>query len=125
VVGARARRPALRAQVYDTLIARGVAPHISQYNTLMEQYALRFQLGNVVSLLTNMVAGGVQPNANTFRCVSGALCAACACLGCRGAPAAVLTAAARLHIHHTTTGSCCWRASARTRRSSRLSSTRS
>lgn len=55
-------------QVYDTLIARGVPPHISQYNSLMEQYALRFQLGNVVSVLTNMIAGGVQPNANTFRC---------------------------------------------------------
>lgn len=54
-------------QVYDTLIARGVPPHISQYNSLMEQYALRFQLGNVVSVLTNMIAGGVQPNANTFR----------------------------------------------------------
>lgn len=61
----------LRVQVYDTLIARGVPPHISQYNTLMEQYALRFQLGNVVSVLTNMVAGGLQPNANTFRCVPG------------------------------------------------------
>jgi hypothetical protein len=55
------------AQVYDALIARGVPPHISQYNALMEQYALRFQLGNVVSLVTTMVAGGVQPNANTFR----------------------------------------------------------
>lgn len=58
-------------QVYDTLIARGVSPHISQYNSLMEQYALRFQLGNVVSVLTSMVAGGVQPNANTFRCEQG------------------------------------------------------
>jgi hypothetical protein len=57
----------LLLQVYDTLIARGVPPHISQYNSLMEQYALRFQLGNVVSVLTNMIAGGVQPNANTFR----------------------------------------------------------
>jgi hypothetical protein len=27
-------------QVYDTLTARGVPPHISQYNALMEQYAL-------------------------------------------------------------------------------------
>jgi hypothetical protein len=50
------------------LIARGVPPHISQYNALMEQYALRFQLGNVVSVLTSMIGGGVQPNANTFRC---------------------------------------------------------
>lgn len=58
----------LLLQVYDTLIARGVPPHISQYNSLMEEYALRFQLGNVVSVVTNMVAGGVQPNANTFRC---------------------------------------------------------
>jgi hypothetical protein len=55
-------------QVYDTLIARGVPPHISQYNALMEQYALRYQLGNVVSLLTTMVGGGIAPNANTFRC---------------------------------------------------------
>uniref|UniRef100_A0A383VR28 PROP1-like PPR domain-containing protein n=1 Tax=Tetradesmus obliquus TaxID=3088 RepID=A0A383VR28_TETOB len=53
--------------VYDTLIARGVPPHISQYNALMEQYALRYQLGNVVSLLTAMVGGGIAPNANTFR----------------------------------------------------------
>jgi hypothetical protein len=56
-------------QVYDTLIARGVPPHISQYNALMEQYALRYQLGNVVSLLTTMVGGGIAPNANTFRWV--------------------------------------------------------
>eukprot|EP00878_Enallax_costatus_P031002 GHUV01033828.1.p1 GENE.GHUV01033828.1~~GHUV01033828.1.p1 ORF type:complete len:253 (+),score=59.18 GHUV01033828.1:270-1028(+) len=54
-------------KVYDTLIARGVPPHISQYNALLEQYALRYQLGNVVSLLTNMVGGGIAPNANTFR----------------------------------------------------------
>jgi hypothetical protein len=53
--------------VYDTLIAIGVPPHISQFNALMEQYALRFELGSVVSLLTTMVNGGVQPNANTFR----------------------------------------------------------
>lgn len=56
-------------KVYDTLIGRGVPPHISQYNALLEQYALRYQLGNVVSLLTNMVAGGTTPNANTFRWV--------------------------------------------------------
>jgi pentatricopeptide repeat protein len=54
-------------KVYDTLIVRGVPPHISQYNALMEQYALKYQLGNVVSLLTNMVAGGIAPNSNTFR----------------------------------------------------------
>lgn len=54
-------------KVYDTLVARSVPPHIKQYNALMEQYALRYQLGNVVSLLTNMIVGGVAPNANTFR----------------------------------------------------------
>lgn len=53
--------------MYGTLIAIGVPPHISQFNALMEQYALRFELGSVVSLLTTMVNGGVQPNANTFR----------------------------------------------------------
>lgn len=62
-------------QVYDTLVTRGVPPHISQFNSLMEQYALRFQLGSVVSVLTTMIAGGVQPNTNTFRCVP-----ACACV---------------------------------------------
>ncbi len=56
-------------QVYDTLIAIGVPPHVSQFNALLEQYALRFQLGSVVSVLTTMVNNGVQPNANTFRCV--------------------------------------------------------
>lgn len=54
-------------KVYDTLIARGTPPHLSQYNALLEQHALRFQLGNVVSLLTTMVGGGIEPNANTFR----------------------------------------------------------
>jgi hypothetical protein len=64
--------------VYDTLITRGVPPHISQFNSLMEQYALRFQLGSVVSVLTTMIAGGVQPNANTFRYAY--LCV-CMCVG--------------------------------------------
>ena len=59
--------PAAR-KVYDTLLARGVTPHISQYNALLEQYALRFQLGNVVSLVSSMAEYGVAPNANTFRC---------------------------------------------------------
>jgi pentatricopeptide repeat protein len=58
--------PAAR-KVYDTLQARSVVPHISQYNALMEQYALRFRLGTVVSLLGQMVEAGVKTNANTFR----------------------------------------------------------
>lgn len=58
--------PAAR-KVYDTLQARSVVPHISQYNALMEQYALRFRLGTVVSLLGQMVEAGLKTNANTFR----------------------------------------------------------
>ncbi len=38
-------------KVYDTLRERGVYPHVSQYNALMEQYALAFRLGDVASLL--------------------------------------------------------------------------
>lgn len=56
------------SQVYDTLSARGVHPHISQYNALMEQYALAFRLGDVVALLAEMVGhAGHAPNPNTFR----------------------------------------------------------
>ncbi len=56
------------AQVYDTLRARGVLPHISQYNALMEQYAHACKLGDVMMLLSEMIkVAGLQPNANTFR----------------------------------------------------------
>lgn len=54
-------------QVYATLYPRGVVPNLSQFNALMEQYAVRFRLGDVVTLLTEMTAAGIAPNSNTFR----------------------------------------------------------
>jgi pentatricopeptide repeat protein len=53
--------------VYDTLNARGIAPHISQFNALMEQYAQEARLGDVLDILTHMSSAGVAPNANTYR----------------------------------------------------------
>jgi leucine-rich PPR motif-containing protein len=58
--------PAAR-KVFDTLAERGVLPHISQFNALMEQYALRYRLGTVSSLLGRMMEAGVKPNPNTYR----------------------------------------------------------
>ncbi len=44
-----------------------MTPHISQFNSLMESYAWQFRLGDVVAVLTHMVAAGIAPNANTYR----------------------------------------------------------
>jgi pentatricopeptide repeat protein len=62
--------------VYDTLHGRGIAPHVSQFNALMEQYARDGRLGDVLDILTHMAAAGTAPNANTYRVLLAACCRA-------------------------------------------------
>lgn len=54
-------------EVYDRYAAHGVFPAQSQFNALMEAYAVRWHIGDVVSLLGDMCRAGVAPSVNTYR----------------------------------------------------------
>ncbi|GFR52105.1 hypothetical protein Agub_g14618 [Astrephomene gubernaculifera] len=57
----------LARRVYDLCARQGVFPVQSQFNRLMDVYAMEFRFGEVVSLLSDMVAAGRRPNLNTYR----------------------------------------------------------
>ncbi|EFJ49645.1 hypothetical protein VOLCADRAFT_104228 [Volvox carteri f. nagariensis] len=60
---------ALARRVYDLGARQKVYPVLSQFNRMMDVYASECRFGEVVSLLSDMVAAGRSPNLNTYRII--------------------------------------------------------
>lgn len=60
---------ALMRRIYDYSITQEVYPEISQYNRMLDWYASQARLGEVVSLVCDLVKSGRVPNLNTYRII--------------------------------------------------------